>query len=275
MALTASALAVPADDGFDIAPSAGRPTDIAPGDTAPSPVEPADAEPADADAGPADAEPADTELAEACDLRRVPVPLCEPPFEDETGDARSGPAVRQETLALAFALPTGLPVSPVEPTGLAHGSHRRLQLVPPLESKPARTPARKSAKRKRTPEDDFGPRHTPRADLPEPKPWAGRLVQAIVEVTSGVRPVSQLVRWTTTDVYATMQRRIAHSELLSQRAAGGRRVGAIVRSIHIDEPRDGVAEVCAVVQHGARCRAIALRLEGFDGRWQCTALQVG
>jgi hypothetical protein len=99
-------------------------------------------------------------------------------------------------------------------------------------------------------------------------------VQAIVEVTSGVRPVAQLVRWTTTDVYATIQRRIAHTEL-AQRGANGRRVGAIVRSIHIDEPADGVAEVCAVVQHGARCRAVALRLEGFDGRWQCTALQVG
>jgi hypothetical protein len=48
-----------------------------------------------------------------------------------------------------------------------------------------------------------------------------------------------------------------------------------VGSLHISEPRDGVAEVCAVVDTGVRKRAIALRLEGIDGQWRCTALQVG
>ncbi len=244
MASSASALALPADD----CPDDHRPDGAAP--SLPGP------------------------LHEAGELRRAPVPLCDPPFEDETVEAAGDDPhdrVAQETLAIAFALPGGLPVSPAAPADLSQGSHRRLQLVRPLEPKPAR---RRPRGKSRPPEDEFGPRQTPRASLPEPKPWAGRLVQAIVEVTSGVRPVSQLVRWTTTDVYATVQRRIAHTEL-SQRTPGGRRAGAIVRSIHVDEPADGVAEVCAVVQHGARCRAIALRLEGFDGRWQCTALQVG
>lgn len=216
------------------------------------------------------------------DLRRAPVPMCEPPFDDETADtADLDRPEAQGALALSFSLPGGLPVSPDAPAELSGGGYRRLQLVRPLEGAAAgaRTPAEAvkppSRRRRRNPDDDFGPRHTPRASLPEPRPWASRLVQAIVEVTSGVRPVSQLVRWTTTDVYATIQRRIAHNELLNQRSATGRRIGAIVRSIHVDEPADGVAEVCAVVQHGARCRAIALRLEGFDGRWQCTALQVG
>lgn len=252
MAATASALARSAGERYSAEPSTGTATNCG------IPTEPGE-------------------------LRRVPVPLCDPPFEDETPEhagvaasarTASSATADQGTLALAFALPGGLPVSPAEPgepDGLAHETHRRLQLVPPLEATPARRPSKRKA---RTREDDFGPRHTPRENLPAPRPWAGRLVQAIVEVTSGVRPVSQLVRWTTTDVYATMQRRIAHTEL-AQRGANGRRVGAIVRSIHIDEPADGVAEVCAVVQHGARCRAIALRLEGFDGRWQCTALQVG
>lgn len=207
------------------------------------------------------------------ELRQAPVPLCEPAFDDESADVADSPIrTAQGTLALAFALPSGLPASPDDPAELSGRAQRRLQLVPPLDRAPAKQPNRR---KHRTAADDFGPRHTPRADLPEPRPWAGRLVQAIVEVSSGVRPVSQLVRWTTTDVYATMQRRIARSELLSQHSPGGRRVGAIVRSIRVDEPADGVAEVCAVVQHGARCRAIALRLEGFDGRWQCTALQVG
>lgn len=206
------------------------------------------------------------------ELRRAPVPVCEPPFEEEPSDVpESSPIAAQGRLALTFALPNGLPAMPDEPAELSR-SDRRLQLVPPLERKPAKRPTRR---KQRTPEDEFGPRRTPSVDLPEPKLWAGRFAQAIVEVMSGVRPVSQLVRWTTTDVYATMRRRVARSELLHQGTSSGRRIGAIVRSIHVDEPADGVAEVCAVVQHGARCRAIALRLEGFDGRWQCTALQVG
>jgi hypothetical protein len=53
------------------------------------------------------------------------------------------------------------------------------------------------------------------------------------------------------------------------------RLAEVVRSVRVSEPTDGVAEVCAIVQQGPRCRAIALRLEGIDGRWQCTALQIG
>ncbi len=274
MAATASALAVPAEDAppTDAATPAGRPrsgADVLPTDDHV-------VSPPGVDAGPSN---------EAGQLRRAPVPLCDPPFEDEAtgaGDRDRDGAFEdhkahndrgaQGTLALAFAFPGGLPVAPDQPSDLSRGSHRRLQMVPPLERKSGKRPG---GRKQRRSEDDFGPRQTPRANLPEPKVWAGRLVQAMVEVTSGVRPVTQLVRWTTTDVYAGLQRRIARTELLSQRPATGRRVGAIVRSIHVDEPADGVAEVCAVVQHGARCRAIALRLEGFDGRWQCTALQVG
>jgi hypothetical protein len=50
---------------------------------------------------------------------------------------------------------------------------------------------------------------------------------------------------------------------------------ALVRSVHVSEPADGVAEVSALVRRGVRCTAVALRLEGMDGRWQCTALEVG
>jgi hypothetical protein len=45
--------------------------------------------------------------------------------------------------------------------------------------------------------------------------------------------------------------------------------------VHVSEPADGVAEACAVVDTGPRRRAIALRLEGLDGRWRCTQLQFG
>jgi Family of unknown function (DUF6459) len=108
----------------------------------------------------------------------------QPPFDDELSVAASswpGPRLGrhgQGALALAFALPGGLPAVP------------ELRLVPAIapQLKVKRRASRELA------EEKFGPQQTPRALLPEPTPWAGRLVQAVVEVTSGVRPVSQLVR---------------------------------------------------------------------------------
>ena len=47
-----------------------------------------------------------------------------------------------------------------------------------------------------------------------------------------------------------------------------------VRSLHVTEPVDGVVESCAVVQRGTRTHAVAIRLEGLDGRWLCVALNV-
>jgi hypothetical protein len=46
----------------------------------------------------------------------------------------------------------------------------------------------------------------------------------------------------------------------------------IVRSVHVSEPDDGVAEVCAVFGTPNRCYAMAMRLEGMDGRWRATQL---
>ena len=58
-------------------------------------------------------------------------------------------------------------------------------------------------------------------------------------------------------------------------AVRGAAARGVVRSIHVSEPVDGVAEVAALVRRGARSTAVALRLEGLDGRWQCTALELG
>ena len=188
-------------------------------------------------------------------LRRLPMPCCEPPYDDELGPAAGWPAQRsaahgvQGTLALAFVLPSGLPAVPEPPPGL--------RLV-------ADDTSVDSA-------DEFGPRPTGRAALPAPRTWAGRVVQAIVEVLAGVRPATQLVRWTTEDVY----------EQISSRVLGAHGCDAdgplrgVVRSLHVSEPADGVAEVCALVRRGARSTAVALRLEGMDGRWKCTAIELG
>lgn len=118
---------------------------------------------------------------------------------------------------------------------------------------------------------DFGPVPTRSADLPEPRAWSRGLVQVVVEVMAGLRPASQLLRWTTTTVHDDLRALVAPSPR-------GRRPAVrrpLVRSVRVCEPADGVAEVCAVVATQHRTRALALRLEGGDGRWRITALQAG
>ena len=51
--------------------------------------------------------------------------------------------------------------------------------------------------------------------------------------------------------------------------------GRRVRRVRVCEPADGIVEACAVVVSHGRVRALALRLEGLDGRWLVTALTIG
>ena len=117
----------------------------------------------------------------------------------------------------------------------------------------------------------FGPQPTGRSGLPDPVHWAGHLAQAVVEVMSGLRQPPQIIRWTTPEVYAVVARRGAVSARRGRPSA--RR--AVVRSVRVCEPADGVAEAAAVVLDGSRVRALAMRLVGVDGRWRIEALQVG
>ena len=205
-------------------------------------------------------------------LRRLPAPACEPPFDDELGGRRgsagqdrpSCTTAVQGTLALSFVLPSGVPAAPVAEPAPA------LRLVPALADPPA-LPARPGP-----PGDDladFGPQPTGRAALTDPRAWARRLVQALVEVLAGDRPMAQLVRWTSTEVYDEVATLLPAPRRAARPVDGPLR--AAVCSIHLTEPADGVAEVAATVRRGPRTTAVALRLEGLDGRWQCTALEVG
>lgn len=112
------------------------------------------------------------------------------------------------------------------------------------------------------------------ATLPPPRLWASRLVQALTEVLAGDRPYRQLMPHLAPRVYAGLERRVT-----AMPTRTGRTVRApalpLVRSVHVCEPRPGVAEVSTVVRRGPRMAAIALRLEARDGHWVCTALLVG
>jgi Family of unknown function (DUF6459) len=113
------------------------------------------------------------------------------------------------------------------------------------------------------------PRPTSRGELPDPAVWARRLLVALLEARAGRRPVQQLAHHLSPSVQTGLTAELAH------RATAVARRPAAVKSIRVCEPADGVAEVSAVIQAGARVRAIALRLEGLDGRWLCVRLQTG
>ena len=135
----------------------------------------------------------------------------------------------------------------------------------------------------------FEPQPTSRADLPEPAQWARQYGQAWLEASLGRRPIKQLNRWSSPGVLAeltssTKPATSKNGRSVAPRSQRTRQEHAVVSGMRIDElflchlqpagaidePADGVAEVAAVVRTRGRCRALMLRLEGWDGRWVCT-----
>jgi Family of unknown function (DUF6459) len=118
-------------------------------------------------------------------------------------------------------------------------------------------------------EDDFGPTWSQWSELPDARDAGRRLITLTLEAMAGRRPLTQLQPMTSVGVFAAL--------------SGGRRPAwcadgtapLIVGPVHVCEPVDGVAEVTAVARRGGRAHAVAARLEGIDGRWRCTALQIG
>lgn len=166
-------------------------------------------------------------------LRLLPAPPCAPPYDDEL---------------------------PVRPAGL-RAPTGPLRALAPLQLVPDLPPAVPSD------EDDARPR-TPAGLLPPARLVAHALVQGLLEVLAGVRPVAQLQRSTSPALFAQLELAV-HG---SPRSTGIRPGTGAVLSLHVQERAEGVAEVCATVRRGQRMAAVALRLEGLSGRWTCTEL---
>lgn len=184
-------------------------------------------------------------------LRRMPVPVTQPPFDDELSDARpcgslAEPSHAQGALALTFILRSGVPASPEPP-----------DYPVPLGGD----------------EDDLadlaGNAKSPQPDvaLPDPRRWAVKVAQAAVECLHGPRPVQQLVRWTTEQVYEALVDRV--SARRSPVETAGR-----IRTVRLCRPAARVVESTVVIDVGRRARSVALRLEAHGDRWICTALDV-
>lgn len=159
-----------------------------------------------------------------------------------------GPPVQDPRLAVPLVRPGRRP-RPVPPPGPR-----------PRLDDPARRPGA---------EPDFGPSLTRRTDLPDAAAAGRRVVTSVLEAFAGRRPMSQLQALVTPALYTAL------SSGRRPRWCTDGTAALLVTSVRACEPVDGVAEVSAVARRAGRAHAVAARLEGLDGRWRCTALQVG
>ena len=122
----------------------------------------------------------------------------------------------------------------------------------------------------------FAPQPTSSAHLPDPREVAASLGLAIAEISAGLRSPSQVLRWTTPEVYAVLAQRAATAARRAATPAGRVMPRPVLRllRVHICRPADGVAEAAVVLRDGPRTRAMALRLVGVDGRWRVAVLQI-
>lgn len=106
--------------------------------------------------------------------------------------------------------------------------------------------------------------------------WSRRFGQAAVEIVGGDRPVTQLLRWTSKQVYVDLERR---AQLVAR--AGGHQPGRVtvapvqpkVMSVHTCFVSREIVESGLHVRYGLRSRALAARFERRTDAWICTALE--
>lgn len=177
----------------------------------------------------------------------APVPDSEPPFDPDGGPGASRTAVRGRRPAAGRS-------------GL--GGSTAVQLAEPMSSP---TSVACDGVPSWAADPDMGVRRTATAQLPLAPRAAQVFATALVEVLAGRRPIGQLRMHAAPAVFAGLAAR-------SPNELGG---PAQLLSVRLGQPADGVAEVSATVRSGTRARAIAFRMEGVDGRWRVTALEIG
>ncbi|MDR1427948.1 MAG: Rv3235 family protein [Bifidobacteriaceae bacterium] len=108
-------------------------------------------------------------------------------------------------------------------------------------------------------------------DAPDPIRWAAKLAISAAQASRGLRPVSQLHRWVSQDVFEAIRANAQRSSRLN-RSHTPKRTHLHVRRIRISEPAQGVVEAAVVIDDGHRPRAVAMRLEWRRDRWIANVL---
>jgi hypothetical protein len=182
-------------------------------------------------------------------IHLVPVPDCNPPFDDELPGGR-----------ILTSLVHPLADDDADDPGPSAGHDDES----PGGDGPAGRPMTRESP------DDTGPGQEKLGR------WPSQFAQVLAETLAGARPASQLTPWTT-------ERARAHIRRLGPLLAVDRRPR--VQRVRATQPAEDVVEVAVVAEFGSRTRALAARLEraeaqpaslgrsGHQARWLCTAIE--
>jgi len=109
-----------------------------------------------------------------------------------------------------------------------------------------------------------------REPAPDPAHWARAIVLATFEALHGARAPIQLRRWFAPPVHAALTARAA---CITRSLATPPRI--TIHSVRATEVDIGRVETTSVVEVNGRCRAVAMCMQMYDGRWRVTALEIG
>jgi hypothetical protein len=114
-----------------------------------------------------------------------------------------------------------------------------------------------------------------KSELGDPKPVLAFLAQSVIETLAGVRDVDQSARWLSDSVYQQLrQRSLASKRSRLDKNQPAMRPNLVIGKISTFSPRDGVVEGVVIVHNRDRARAVAIRLEGYNGRWRAKSVAV-
>ncbi|WP_072314156.1 Rv3235 family protein [Agrococcus sp. Marseille-P2731] len=112
------------------------------------------------------------------------------------------------------------------------------------------------------------------ADLPDPTPLLENLARGVIEILLGVREVQQIARWVTEQTFVMLTQRALSAKHARARQPQRTVPGFAITSVRACHTADGIVEGAVIVRSAGRTRAVAIRLEGLDGRWRATAIGV-
>lgn len=108
---------------------------------------------------------------------------------------------------------------------------------------------------------EFAPEPTSAADLPDITQLINLFIHNIVEIWAGRRAANQVQALCHHKVFTEIQRKAGRQKEIGR-----------IRKCRVTEPLDGICEATVTIRYGERLRVAAIRFEGQDQRWLCTAL---
>lgn len=105
---------------------------------------------------------------------------------------------------------------------------------------------------------------------------ASTALRLIAEITCGLRPAHQSIRWTSATVYSWLGRAHTRAGAVAARSAAASAVA--ITGIHVQRKDDSIIECCATVlvrraNNVTRARALAVCLRKHRGTWWVTQVE--